>query len=472
MAPSTNNTTVTTPYLGQVATRCYIPNNSAGTGLTWLMSRSAHWTRAIVTNPTLIFPNFRIGGANLEQFTGPGTIKAAIEYPAGVFTLSNENIANGNNPVSFPVGLTSLTFNVSIPANLKFWVRSLQNTPAGAVWMQYQSAYACDTSEGFENGTGIPTDKVTSGTVTPGLNVVYAPLCILSLTYQASVLIVGTSREAGGTEGITNIFGDVGLTARSVGPVYGYASIAIAGSLLANYLSAVRTYRDQIVQYFSHISNEYGVNDFGSGNDSPATLAGRRSAFAALYPNNVVIGHTLIPYNQSSDNWSTIANQALGTNQPKILVFNDLVRAGIPGEDFFWDTADGIDPYRTGTWPVSRDPSATIIPNVVTMIGSITGTTLTVTTINSGTIKLSDPIVGAGITPGTVITGFLTGTGGTGTYTINKPYGPYPYVPNVATTTITTGGFATNDGLHQTAAASNLLVSRKVINLDFLKISI
>lgn len=49
---------------------------------------------------------------------------------------------------------------------------------------------------------------------------------------------------------------------------------------------------------------------------------------------------------------------------------------------------------------------------------SISGTTLTVTAVGSGALALNQIIYAAGVTKGTTITTFGTGTGGTGTYTI------------------------------------------------------
>lgn len=51
--------------------------------------------------------------------------------------------------------------------------------------------------------------------------------------------------------------------------------------------------------------------------------------------------------------------------------------------------------------------------------GSISGTTLTVTAVISGSLSVNTPIQGAGITPGTIISGLITGTGLTGTYTVS-----------------------------------------------------
>jgi hypothetical protein len=52
--------------------------------------------------------------------------------------------------------------------------------------------------------------------------------------------------------------------------------------------------------------------------------------------------------------------------------------------------------------------------------GYITGTTLTVTSVASGTIAIDDYVFGSGVTRNTQITAFGTGIGATGTYTINN----------------------------------------------------
>lgn len=69
------------------------------------------------------------------------------------------------------------------------------------------------------------------------------------------------------------------------------------------------------------------------------------------------------------------------------------------------------DSYRY-TWRISTPSSAVFR-------GSITGTTLTVSTMTSGTITVGQALFGVGVSETTVITGLGTGTGGVGTYTIN-----------------------------------------------------
>jgi hypothetical protein len=51
--------------------------------------------------------------------------------------------------------------------------------------------------------------------------------------------------------------------------------------------------------------------------------------------------------------------------------------------------------------------------------GSIAATTLTISDVTSGVLGVGSVISGTGITSGTVITAYLTGTGGAGTYTVS-----------------------------------------------------
>lgn len=56
----------------------------------------------------------------------------------------------------------------------------------------------------------------------------------------------------------------------------------------------------------------------------------------------------------------------------------------------------------------------------VAFIGSINGTTLTVTQVQQGVLAVGIPVLGSGALVGTRVSGLLTGTGGVGTYTVNQ----------------------------------------------------
>jgi len=72
-----------------------------------------------------------------------------------------------------------------------------------------------------------------------------------------------------------------------------------------------------------------------------------------------------------------------------------------------------VDTTNRYTWYIST-------PSAATFTGSISGTTLTVSALNFGTIKVGQVISGTGVTAGTTITAYGTGNGGAGTYTVDN----------------------------------------------------
>ena len=84
-------------------------------------------------------------------------------------------------------------------------------------------------------------------------------------------------------------------------------------------------------------------------------------------------------------------------------------RVGITDNGINVYIVDGA--YRY-TWRISA-------PSTAVFRGSISGTTLTVTSVSSGTLAVNQSLFGVGVTRETVITALGTGTGGTGTYTVN-----------------------------------------------------
>jgi hypothetical protein len=74
----------------------------------------------------------------------------------------------------------------------------------------------------------------------------------------------------------------------------------------------------------------------------------------------------------------------------------------------------GVDSYDN-TWSfMHRGPAS-----ATSAIGSISGTTLTISSMFGGSFTVNMAINGPGVAAGTIITGFLSGTGGVGTYTVN-----------------------------------------------------
>jgi len=87
-------------------------------------------------------------------------------------------------------------------------------------------------------------------------------------------------------------------------------------------------------------------------------------------------------------------------------------------------TALGTGTGGTGTYTVSNTQTvaSTSINSVASpaiVTASISGTTMTVTAVTSGTLKIGQTIEGTGVTDGTIIKAFGTGSGGAGTYTVS-----------------------------------------------------
>jgi len=102
----------------------------------------------------------------------------------------------------------------------------------------------------------------------------------------------------------------------------------------------------------------------------------------------------------------------------------------------------------------------TVAGSAASVTASIAGTVMTVTAVGSGALAVGQTLSGSGVTAGTKITAFGTGTGGTGTYTVSVSQ-------TVASTTIAGAGavitpFSGNTGSSGTIASVALAAGVKV----------
>lgn len=459
--------------LRQVAGRCMPATNQNG-ALTRGMTTTAHFVREKISGGIEItYPNYRMNGTT-EQSFGASDFKLALKMPDNSIILSEQNA--GGDYVSVPAGNAKFTFTLNnpIPENSIIMPRVAQRNPNGILWTQVSggvdSAYGSAPQEGMEIGT-TDNDKTTSGTISFANGISLFPLVIAAQTRRPSGIVFGTSREVG--DYISDATLDTGLISSILCKVMGVTNHAMSGTLLSNWNAGTHTFLNQLIAagYWTHAFDEYGVNDVPSLAAS-VVIAARATFAAALKaarPDLVVIGSTLYPYVTTSDIMLTKSGQTQGVAQQRIFVLNDAVRAGIAGEDFCWDAADGIDPFREGKYPVSRDPSATSrTPCLFT--GQIAGSTLTVSAVSSGTLSPGDavvdpaqPVQGA-VLASTWIVEQLTGTAGAaGTYRLNRQFngsGTYPK-PNVSSRALSTAGLLSGDGLHLQFFGRQLIARNK-----------
>ena len=108
------------------------------------------------------------------------------------------------------------------------------------------------------------------------------------------------------------------------------------------------------------------------------------------------------------------------------------------------------------TWRISNPSSAQFV-------GSISGTTLTVSLMKSGTIAAGQSLFGIGVTPETIITALGTGTGGVGTYTVNISQTEASEVFNSSSVAAKVTGSISGNILTVTAVANGTLYPGQTI---------
>jgi len=108
--------------------------------------------------------------------------------------------------------------------------------------------------------------------------------------------------------------------------------------------------------------------------------------------------------------WFYVGSNSEGNQVNKYVIYNYLDRV------WYYGNMARTAWLQTGT---QQYPVAANYLNNATFTGSISGTTLTVTSLSSGVINLDTTLTGTGITSGTQIIGYGTGTGNTGTYNIS-----------------------------------------------------
>lgn len=122
-----------------------------------------------------------------------------------------------------------------------------------------------------------------------------------------------------------------------------------------------------------------------------------------------------------------ISTTALYTTGSNLLFHTGQSQAAGSHTGRLWASDAGItlNGWTANAWQIGRDYRSLGTGATYTFFedsrftGSISGTTLTVTDVYSGTIEVGQDITGTGVTAGTTINGLGTGTGGTGTYTVD-----------------------------------------------------
>lgn len=173
------------------------------------------------------------------------------------------------------------------------------------------------------------------------------------------------------------------------------------------------------------------VGAFASMNPRAAVLAGP-GAFKADSALPVLVGGFAWATPADSKAYGQLkANALLGFigNEEQTVITDFLgvsrlaVQAGFPvtlySHGDFWASVDGAVAVNGTVYADTLDGTVETAATTFSGTAAIAATVMTVSAVASGTLRVGDFIAGANVTAGTRIVAFGTGTGGTGTYTVD-----------------------------------------------------
>jgi hypothetical protein len=351
-------------YEGSVASRAR-PVRTKDTSNKYLMARSAHVATENLTSIKLAFSNFaNLNGGSADAGLGASaTVIASIEYPSGTFTQ-----VKFSGTTTGTISDASLLFSdylpVSVPSGATFWVRIFWNNPNGTFYNNYQNAFL---GEAMALSTTSISNQTMGGTITNSGSYSHAPIAILGITRNPSVIIIGDSLGVGWPDGedvedtsnsATGYGGKVGVIARSLGNVP-FINLCEGGEAASDGLSN-STARKLLWTKGSHVFTQYVVNDMRDSETSATTIAALQAIWANIASFQKIYQTTCTPLTTSTDSWATLGNQTVLSSEAQRQVFNAAVRAGISGIKGYVDITSALESsLNSGKWLVSPSPPYT-----------------------------------------------------------------------------------------------------------------
>lgn len=352
--------TLVNPYLGNFATRTGTPMQAnVGTNF---MSTSVHFNRAgkTVTGWQIAYPGFFCPQAYgpETQLASPLAYKPAVEYPPGVFTdVTWGGSLTGIAPPGSDTGLSDPIY-VPVPDGAMF---KLHPYVVGGDANSAISMGKADTARGerFRYGDNTLVDQTkstsawTSGTSNP--TAVLPPCVIVGMITVPSVLIIGDSRNYGQLDTRADGSSDIGDTARSTGPLFGYSMMAVPNTRAMGF-PAHFARRSVYKNFFSHVFCNFLINDFAAGSQTTAQGLSNMGIVAAQFPGKPFNVLTVDAYATSTDAWLTVENQTPFANDSARVAYNNTIRnvgTRPSWATFVHETADTGESARdSGKWKV------------------------------------------------------------------------------------------------------------------------
>ena len=350
-------------YTGPVATGTYFPTASYSGGATvvGVEGYTDYYTTEALTSFNLVFANAvantAVGSVVTEHTTTSVALNltCVIEYPAGVYTRVKKA---GVNIMTLAIGEMFVTdaITLAVPANTKI---------TAITYWEKQGGGQVFVPTTFDVGGSIYVSQFTSndrtGTVSQ-YNVAknwtaadhrIGPCAILSTTTKRTFALKGDSRTEGVQDGCTATnkccTGEIARAIYNAG--YGMLNLGIGNDRVDQYTTS-HTLREQLASYCSEQVLGWGINDVFF--TTPATIKANTLTVIGYQPSKKHYVYTLPPQGvASTDNFATLVNQTVGSQQTNRLALNALLRAGYAGTVRTWEVADALESSRdSGKWRV------------------------------------------------------------------------------------------------------------------------
>lgn len=335
-------------------------------------SRAMHYAHpaGAISNLKILWANWCYDSSGLELAIGNSiTVKASVEYPAGVFkqVLFNGSVsgtlANGGLITSDPV-------SISIPAGAQFWVRTylLPNSDPNnniPICTLPATATVLSTTDGNVNSA----DYTMSGTISQSSTA----NCIRPTAIMGDVAAKGAKAFVLAGDSICFGEGDVSSTGSKGGSGYLARALASKGSYLKicrqgqgvhEALTGTTKLQALIAALngtYTDVVYQYGVNDLRlRGNVSQ--LESETLSYLALYNGRKSVC-TLTPRTDSTDSWVTTGGQtqkAAPWALSDLNTYNNYVRGLPAGIHRCIETADAVMSARdSGLWAAATPGQTT-----------------------------------------------------------------------------------------------------------------
>jgi hypothetical protein len=261
------------------------------------------------------------------------------------------------------------------------------------------------------SGTTLTIASIASGAVATGQTVSLQASGVSGITLPAGITISSGSGTSWTLSAAATVPAGTVLALGGVIVAPNTLYVCVAGGAAADVAAAIFSKKPPGCGYTGNTSvTVYDSSPPYTPPGVPYTVTFQSAANVTVYFNVTILSSVQVPSNAQA----LIAQAILDAFSGADGGLSAQVGLNILASRFYAGIA------RLGSWAqvVSIGMGASSNAADAAVTGSISGSTLTVSAVASGTLAVGQVVTGSGVAPGTFITARLSGTGGTGTYTV------------------------------------------------------